>query len=216
MQKISKRIGWEIIRKSFLPGIILTLFFIAYVFYKKNIVPEISSELQIALKKYIGTIFIICIVFVIQRILSSILAWYKENIVLKTKTTLDDKLFPLIRRSLKIIIWIVALLIILPLYGVNISALVAMLGVASLAVALAAQDTIANIIAGFLILIDSPFEVGDKIKLPTGEVVKVLDIGIRRSKFLSEDKAIVFVPNLSLIKNKIINYTYTEEEKHGD
>ncbi len=97
-------------------------------------------------------------------------------------------------------------------FGININALVAALGVSSLAIALAAQDTIANLIAGFLIMIDRPFKIGDRIKLPTGEMVDVLDIGIRRSKFLSEDKAIVIVPNLDLSKKKIVNYTYSEEE----
>jgi len=76
---------------------------------------------------------------------------------------------------------------------------------------LAAQDTIANIISGFMIMIDSPFRIGDKIKIPSGEVVKVLDIGVRRSEFLSEDKAIIIVPNLDLSKSKIVNYTYGEE-----
>ncbi|MFH1848359.1 MAG: mechanosensitive ion channel domain-containing protein, partial [Candidatus Omnitrophota bacterium] len=80
-----------------------------------------------------------------------------------------------------------------------------------LAIALAAQDTIANIIAGFLIMIDNPFSIGDCIKLPSGEKVKVLDIGIRRSKFESEDGAMVIVPNLELSKSKIINYTYKEK-----
>ena len=107
----------------------------------------------------------------------------------------------------------IALLVILPLYGVNINALIATLGVSSLAIALAAQDTIANIIAGFLIMVDRPFRIGDKIKIPSGEIVKVLDIGVRRSKFLSEDKAIIIVPNVNLSKSKIVNYTYGERKK---
>ncbi len=61
-------------------------------------------------------------------------------------------------------------------------------------------------------MIDRSFKIGDRIKLPTGELVEVLDIGVRRSKFLSEDKAIVIVPNLDLSKKKIVNYTYSEEE----
>ena len=117
-------------------------------------------------------------------------------------------------RNHHIAIWVIALLVILPLYGVNISALIAALGVGSLAIALAAQDTIANIIAGYLIMIDSPFRIGDKIKLPSGENVQVLDIGVRRSKFLSEDKAIIIVPNLTLSKSNITNYTYGEERKN--
>ena len=90
--------------------------------------------------------------------------------------------------------------------------LIASLGVGSLAIALAAQDTIANIIAGFLIMVDRPFRIGDEIKLPSGEKVKVLDIGIRRSKFLSEENAIIIMPNLELSKSKIVNFTYGKEQ----
>jgi len=77
---------------------------------------------------------------------------------------------------------------------------------------LLAQDTIANIIAGFMIMVDMPFGLVDMTKLPSGEVVKVLDIGVRRSKFLSEDKAIIIVPNLELSKSKIVNYTYGQKQ----
>ena len=208
MTRISKKIGWEIIKKSFFPLVTFLLFIGAYIFYKIQIVQNISPELQQTMKKYIGTIFIISVVFIVQRIAGAVLGWYKENIAAKTKTELDDKLVPLLRRTVKVIIWVIALLIILPLYGVNISALIATLGVSSLAIALAAQDTIANVIAGFLIMVDTPFRIGDKIKIPSGEIVEVLDIGVRRSKFLSEDKAIIIVPNLDLSKSKIVNYTY--------
>lgn len=158
------------------------------------------------------TILITSVSFIIQRMFGGIFSWYKENIAAKTTSRLDDELIPFLRRFSKILIWIIALLIILPIFGVNISALIATLGVSSLAIALAAQDTIANIIAGFMIMVDRPFRLGDKIKLPSGEVVKVLDIGVRRSKFLSQDdNAIIIVPNLELSKSKIINYTYGQE-----
>lgn len=170
-----------------------------------------SIQLQETLKKYFLTILVIIISFIVQRIIGGVLVCYKQNIAVKTSSSLDDELIPIVRRLLKVILWIVALLIVLPLYGINISALITTLGVSSLAVALAAQDTIANIISGFMIMVDRPFRLGDKIKIPSGEVVDVLEIGIRRSKFLSQDKAIVIVPNLELSKSKIINYTYGEE-----
>lgn len=213
MVEISKKIGWQIIKKSLLPGLLLLLFIVSYVFYNIKIASSIPQEVHQNLKKYIFTIFIICVTFIIQRVVEAMLEWYKENIAAKTKSQLDDRLIPLLRRTIKVVIWVIAFLVVLPIYGVNISALIAALGVSSLAIALAAQDTIANIIAGFLIMVDVPFMVGDKVKLPTGEVVEVLDIGVRRSKFLSEDKAIVIVPNLNLSKSKIVNYTYGEQER---
>jgi len=207
MTKISKRIGWEIFKKSLTPLFTLSLFGGGYVFYKVKIEPTISAELRDGLKKYMATLLIICIAFIAHRIADAALGWYKQNIAAKTKTLLDDKLIPIVRRAVKVTIWVIAFLIILPFYGVNISALITALGVSSLAIALAAQDTIANIIAGFLIMIDTPFIEGDKIKLPSGEIAEVLDIGVRRSKFLSEESAVIIVPNVNLSKSKIVNYT---------
>lgn len=157
--------------------------------------------------KIFFSLMTIAVSYWFHKIITVVLGWYRENIALKTKTKLDDEFIPLFNRLLKILIWCIALITILGKFGVNINALITALGVGSLAIALAAQDTIANIISGFLIMIDRPFIIGDTIKLPTAEKVKVLDIGIRRSKFLAEDNAIVIVPNVDLSKSKIINYS---------
>lgn len=212
MERVSKKISWEIIKKSFLPISIFLGIIGFYVFYHLKIAPLLLPQVHQGIKKHLATISIISIAFIIQRVLGGALSWYKKNLAAKTATPLDDELVPLVRRVAKVLVWIIALLIILPIYGVNITALIATLGVGSLAIALAAQDTIANIISGFMIMVDRPFRLGDKIKLPSGEVAKVLDIGVRRSKFLAEeDNAIIILPNLELSKSKIVNYTYGEE-----
>jgi len=204
--------NWNIVKDSFVSVLILSALLAGYIFYRINIVPIISEALQQDLKKYIGTIFVISISFIVQRFVGSVLTWYGQYVASKTTTEFDDNLIPLVRKTVKIVIWVIAFIVILPFYGVNISALIATLGVTSLAIALAAQDTIANIIAGFLIMVDIPFRIGDRIKLPSGEDVEVLDIGVRRSKFVSEDKKrVLIVPNLDLSKSKIVNYTYAEE-----
>lgn len=206
-----KKIGWQIFKKSIFPVVLFLLLICLYWLYKVKFSGRLSGELQLDAKKYFATIFILAITFLLQRVIGGILNWYSETVAAKTLTRLDDELIPLLRKVSKIILWIITFLVILPFYGININALIAALGVSSLAIALAAQDTIANIIAGFLIMIDRPFRIGDRIKLPSGEIVKALDIGIRRSRFLAEDKAIIIVPNLDLSKSKIINYTYGEE-----
>lgn len=214
MQEKRSRISFAIIKSAFLPLIIIISLSVGFHFYKVKIIPLMPERLALTFGKYITTIFIISIAFLMQRIAGGALRWFAENVAAKTATKVDDKLLPILRKFLKVLIWIIAVVTILPLYGVNISALIATLGVGSLAIALAAQDTIANIIAGTLIMIDMPFRIGDKIKLPSGENVEVLEIGARRSKFLSEDKsAIIIVPNLDLSKSKIVNYTYAIEKE---
>ncbi len=211
MTKISKKVSWQIIKEILFPLFVFLIFIAGYTIYKIKLYSYIPSDLQKSLKKYILTILVIIIGFIIQKVIGAVSAWYKENVASKTQTRLDDELVPLIRRTLKVLVWILALLVILPFYGINISALITTLGVSSLAIALAAQDTIANIISGFMIMIDRPFRCGDTIKLASGEQVEVLEIGVRRSKFLSQDKAIIIVPNTDMCKSKIINYTYGQE-----
>jgi MscS family membrane protein len=208
-------ISGRMTRRLLLPVAYLALLIGFYIFYNVRLAPRLSEALHTVFKKGLHSLVVLSVAFIFHRISSTALAWYKDNIAVKTASKLDDELIPLARRALSIVIWIVAFLVILPLFGVNISALIAALGVTSLAIALAAQDTIANFIAGFLIMIDRPFREGDRIKLPSGELVTVLDIGVRRSRFLAEDQSIVIVPNLDLSKSKIINYTYGEERRAG-
>jgi len=161
---------------------------------------------------------VISATFLIQHLVCRILNLFYTKIAKKTKTKFDDELISILTKTLGIGIWIAGIIIVLSHFEVDIKSITATLGVGSLAVALAAKDTIANILAGFMVMIDKPFRIGDRIKLSSNEVVTVLDIGVRRSKFLlmedeMDDKTwtILIVPNVDLSKNKIHNFTYAQE-----
>ena len=205
-------IGVIIIKRSFMPLVIFLLLITGGFFYKINVAHLMPIIIRGSIKKFIITLLAISAGFLAQRVIDGLVLWYGESIAKATSSTLDEELLPFLRKSLKIALWIIVIITVLPFYGVNVNALIATLGVGSLAIALAAKDTISNIIAGFLIMIDRPFRMGDKVKIPSGEIVTVLDIGIRRSTFLSDEKAVIIVPNLDLSKSKIINYTYGQEK----
>jgi len=205
-------IGLIIIKKSFMPLVIFLLLVAGSFFYKINAAHLMPIIIRGSIKKIMITSLAISAGFLAQRVIDGLVLWYGESIAKATSSTLDEELLPFLRKSLKIALWIIVIITVLPFYGVNVNALIATLGVGSLAIALAAKDTISNIIAGFLIMIDRPFRMGDKVKIPSGEVVTVLDIGIRRSTFLTDEKAVIIVPNLDLSKSKIINYTYGQEK----
>ncbi|MBL7070066.1 MAG: mechanosensitive ion channel [Candidatus Omnitrophica bacterium] len=208
-EKTSKKVSVVIFKQSIIPVIIGILIFAAFWF----LYAEYGQAYRKQLDKAIQIIIILFATYWTYKIASALFGWYAANIARKTETTLDDRFMPLFRRISATIIWTIGLIILLSKLGVNINALIATLGIGSLAIALAAQDTISNIISGFLIMIDSPFSIGDTIKLHTGEKVKVLEIGIRRSKFLAEDNGIVIMPNLDLSKSKITNYSKNRGEK---
>ncbi len=210
-----KRPKWlvlEMIKKGALPFSIIIIIGLSYILYRINFKSTIEETINLYINKAFLTVFVVFLAFWAQRVCGAAVTWY-SGIAEKTATKWDDEFIPLLRRLANIVVWIIALMIVLINFGININALIATLGVGSLAIALAAQDTIANVIAGFLIMVDKPFRIGDKLKLPSGEMVTSLDIGVRRSRFLAEDGSIIIVANLDLSKNKIINFTYGEERK---
>jgi small-conductance mechanosensitive channel len=87
-----------------------------------------------------------------------------------------------------------------------VSSLVAALGVGSLAIGLAAQQTIGNMIAGFVLLVDRPFRPGDRIRLATGESGEVLDVGVRSTRIRLGDRNLLIVPNTELANSRVLNY----------
>lgn len=101
-------------------------------------------------------------------------------------------------------------MIVLEHFDVDIKGLIAVLGVGSLAVALAAQDTLSNMIAGFVLMIDRPFRRGDRVILGDGTKCDVYLIGLRSTKFLTFDNTLIIVPNAELIKMTINNQSYPE------
>ena len=211
MENKYKGLSWSIVKSVFLPILLLAVAIWGKISYRLRIAPLLPASSQETMEKIAKTVFVLCVFYIIQKFVDGILIWYKDTIAPRTATELDDELVPFVRRIVRVLVWAIALLIILPFYGINTTSLVALFGVTSLAVSLAAQDTIANIISGFMIMVDRPFKMGDTIKLPTGEKVEVISIGIRRSKFLAEDSSVIIVPNMNLSKSKITNYSYKKE-----
>lgn len=151
---------------------------------------------------------VIVVIYFIYAVIKSIIDWYLTEIATKTKTDLDDEFLPLFRRISKIILLFLGALVILSHFNVNITGLLATAGVASLAIALAAQETIANMISGFIIMVDRPFRVEDRVELADGIMGDVQEIGLRSTKILSFDHTLIVVPNSEIAKARVINYSY--------
>jgi small-conductance mechanosensitive channel len=112
---------------------------------------------------------------------------------------------PLVSKIGTVFITLVALTTVLERFHVNVSSLVVSLGVGSLAVGLAAQDTLSNMFAGFTLLLDRPFRVGERIRLPSGEVGDVVGIGMRATTLKTLEEAVLIVPNSLLVKDRLTN-----------
>lgn len=121
-----------------------------------------------------------------------------------------EEFVPLIGRIIKIIVFIIALITVMKHFNQDVQSLVVSLGVGSLAIALAAQETLSNMIAGFVIMTDRPFRVGDRIQLSSGEKGDVYEIGLRTTKLMTFDNTLIIVPNAEMVKMKVTNLTYPD------
>ena len=147
----------------------------------------------------------------VARLVDAFILWYLKDVAHRTNTHLDDELAPLVNRVMNVLVFVVAAIVILDHFGQNISTLVVSLGVGSLAIALAAQETLANTIAGFVLMIDRPFRPGDRVRLPDNSFANVREIGIRSTKFIDDDNVMVIVPNAEIVKSEIMNLSYPND-----
>jgi MscS family membrane protein len=157
-------------------------------------------------------VFIIGLVIIsIWKLMDNVGNWYEEKLDSEGKIEGREAIYLLVDRGGRFLLIIVGFLVIMKNLGFDISALLAALGIGGLALSLAAQDTIANMISGVIILMDSPFRVGDRIEFPGldtwGDVV---EIGLRTTKVRTRDNKMVIVPNSTISTNQIVNYSFPD------
>ena len=122
----------------------------------------------------------------------------------ETETKLDDQLVPLVRSSMKIFVAAIGILFVLQNLDVNIASLIAGLGIGGLAVALAAQDTIKNLLGGVTIFADKPFQVGDWVLI--GDIEGTVEtVGFRSSRVRTFYNSIITVPNARMTDTPVDN-----------
>ncbi|SVA13252.1 uncharacterized protein METZ01_LOCUS66106 [marine metagenome] len=143
---------------------------------------------------------------VVVGLLSSTIDWYLESLATRTNHVIDLRLFPLIRRVGGVIIYGIGALLVLDVMDINISPLIAGLGLGGLAVALAIQPTLANLFAGTYVMTEGVISTGDYIELEGGMAGYVVEVGWRSTRIRTWGNNLVVVPNARFAETIIINY----------
>lgn len=168
-------------------------------------------HLQMIEKLYLA-LFVVLIATPIKNFLLIILNYSEQKWADKTETKIDNIVFDLLNRFSGAIVYAVAVVLALDIMGINVMPFVAGAGVLGVAIGFAAKDTLSNLIAGILLIIDRPFEIGDRIEVwsaPRGSASwgDVMDIGLRATKIKTTDNIIIVIPNNEIMKRDIVNYT---------
>jgi small-conductance mechanosensitive channel len=145
-------------------------------------------------------------------ILKHLIPYLEKKLASKTDTHVDDVILRLLEKFSGGIIFATAAILALDVLGLNVMPFIAGAGVVGIAIGFAAKDTLSNWIAGILLIMDRPFEVGDRIEVWSAPVNSatwgdVLDIGLRATKIQTTDNIVIVIPNNELMKRDIINYT---------
>ncbi len=162
-----------------------------------------------------SNVFFVLFLFVaylfLYRLIQNVAQWYADEVAIRTETRLDDQILPFFRRTLIILLTIIIVITGLSRFQIDVSAFITTLGIGSLAIALAAQATLSDTISGFVIMVDRPFRIGDRIELldldTWGDVV---DIGLRSTRILTRDNRMVILPNAVIGKSLIVNHSYPD------
>jgi small-conductance mechanosensitive channel len=136
--------------------------------------------------------------------LVDILAEYLAEQAAGTETRYDDLLVPMVRKSLKVFIVAFGLVFIADNLNVDITSLLAGLGLGGLAFALAAQDMVKNLFGSLTVLLDRPFQVGDWVKIGDLEGT-VEEVGFRSSRIRTFYNSLITMPNANLISTAVDN-----------
>lgn len=168
-----------------------------------------TSELPARYVAYLTKAIYILIIFSMTMALANLSGKIFTNYVQKLSLPIPTS--GLAQGIIKGTIIVVGMIIILGVVGISITPLITALGVGGLAVALALQDTLANLFAGIHILVEKSIRVGDFIKLESGEQGYVDDITWRTTRIKMLPNNMVIIPNNKLSQSIVTNYYLPEK-----
>ena len=160
-----------------------------------NIIQMLLDETSLWMPRVGGVIVIILVFFVLSRLIRNAITKGAERL------KFDNHLTSLLARTSSIILIIFGFVTALGTLGINVSAIVAGLGLTGFALGFALKDTISNLLSGFLILLYQPFKVGNTIKV-SGYEGDVVSIDLRYTELNSEGNKIL-IPNSKLFTDPV-------------
>jgi len=184
-----------------------TLGFVVLGAYLAFTVPLDLTESQQSQVDTVGqALGVMIVITVVVGLLSNAIDWYLASLATSATRVVDLRLLPLIRRVGGVIIYAIGGLLLMDVLGINISPLIAGLGLGGLAVALAIQPTLANLFAGTYVMTEGVIATGDYIQLENGLKGYVVEVGWRSTRIRDWRNNLVVVPNSKFAETIITNF----------
>lgn len=207
LKKVGHRQGWPLLTEL-APSIASLLYIIGLSIFAElaPLSPRVESWLSSFI--YIFVVFIVLRIF--RRAAMVAIEWSSARSA--HSNTLQQGFIPLLRNLITLFIFFSGTIMVLKRFDYDVMSLLTALGVGSLAVGLAAKETLSNMISGFTLIIDRNLRPGDKINL-AGAVGDVDEIGLRSTRLRTGDGNTLIVPNSELVNTKILNLSLPARDK---
>ncbi len=178
------------------------------IFRRADTSNKIAAIYEIRLIQVIDKVFLLLFIISFFRILLRIIDFIAHVFLFKaslTESKTDDQMVPFIKELSKIVTIIFAVFVVLgSVFNLNVATIIAGLGIGGIAVALAAQDTLQNLLGSFTIFADKPFVVGDTVRIDKYEGT-IEKVGFRSTLLRTTDKTIVVIPNKKMVDSPLEN-----------
>ena len=159
-----------------------------------------------ALSNILPTLIILALgILVIQLLVKAV-----QKILEKSK--LEKAAYSLILSVIKVVAYVLLALVAASKLGLDVTGIVALASVLTLAVSLALQNILANVIGGFTLLYTKPFSSGDFVEI-AGQSGAVQEIGLTYTKLATGDNKLVSIPNSAVVAAQITNFTVTGKRR---
>jgi MscS family membrane protein len=149
---------------------------------------------------------IISISYWIVQLFIQVVIYYLKEYTQQTEAMWDNVLLPLLEAVVPLIVYLLAAVFSLRTFGVDLTGIWVALGGATFVIGFAAQGILANFFSGIVLLIDTPFQFGDVLRLEDGSIAMLKKIGVRVTQVYVPDKHCdVYIPNSNLQSQNIVN-----------
>ncbi len=176
----------------------------------------LQSGLLAFLGRLLQTTLIMVVLFLLWRLIKDVIVYYGKSWASKTESRIDDNLIPILNIFGPLAILVIGVLMVLPLWGMDVSSALVGAGVIGLVLGLALQDSLSNLFSGMSLVVEAAYRSGDLLQLEDGSVCEVEEMGLRSTRMYSLDShCTLFMPNKNLANMTIINITKPTVEQRN-
>ena len=167
-----------------------------------DLLPSLADIWALLAANILPAVLILVIGIVLIRLVMRLLTKLLE------KSKVENVAFKLIKAAIRITLYILLALMVADKIGIDITGVVALASVLTLAISLSLQNALANVIGGFSLLYTKPFLAGDFVEI-AGQSGTVQTIGLTYTQLTTGDNTLISIPNSAVVATEIVNYTTT-------